>query len=95
MESAGADWLDVLLLPLVLLLHAARKQTAASKRNVKISLLATTANLRPKNVNVIRGIAVKPGYRGCTAARFSVEKLHASSSQINSLDRSDLQGCIS
>jgi hypothetical protein len=64
MESAGADWLDLLLLLLVLLLQAARKQIAASKRNVRISLLATTANLRPKNVNVISGTAVKAGYRG-------------------------------
>jgi hypothetical protein len=52
METAGAVWLDWLLPP-----HAARKQIAASKKNVEIRRLATTANLHLKNVSVINGIA--------------------------------------
>jgi hypothetical protein len=55
METPGADWLDWLewLLPP----HAARKQIAASKRNGGIRRLATTANLRLNNMNVINGVA--------------------------------------
>jgi hypothetical protein len=55
MEIPGADWLAWLewLLPP----HAARKQIAASKRNGGIRRLATTANLRLNNMNVINGVA--------------------------------------
>jgi len=54
METPGADWLEALL-PLPP--HAARKQIVPSKRNAEIHRLATMANLRPKNVNVINGMA--------------------------------------
>src|ERR1700729_4138845 len=53
-ETPGTDWLEALL---PLLPHAARKQIATSRRNMEIRRLATTANLRPKNVNVINGMA--------------------------------------
>ena len=89
MEIVGADWLELLLLPL----HAARKQIAASNRDAEICRVALTANLRLKNVGVIYGIAAR-GYSTMRSAQSPCRKLLASSAQINSLYRSHLRWCV-